>query len=61
MPYELLYPCTIHSIVGVQREVEALFNRYDDYLSGFIDYKDLALVLYGLSPFAISLDKESRY
>mmetsp|Transcript_19802 Transcript_19802/g.19133 ORF Transcript_19802/g.19133 Transcript_19802/m.19133 type:complete len:378 (+) Transcript_19802:117-1250(+) len=51
---------TKFNLVGVQREVEALFNRYDDYLAGFIDYRDLALVLYGLSNGAISLDKESR-
>jgi hypothetical protein len=27
------------NFVGVQREVEALFNRYDDDASGEIDYK----------------------
>lgn len=52
---------TKFNLIGVQREVEALFNRYDDYLTGFLDYKELALVLYGLSPRAVSLDKESRF
>lgn len=51
---------TQFNLVGVQREVEALFNRHDDYLSGNLDYKEFSLVLYGLSTTSISLNKESR-
>ena len=51
---------TKFNLIGVQREVEALFNRYDEYLTGFVDYKELALILYGLSSRSVSLNKESR-
>ena len=57
---EFFQAMTKFNLIGVQREVEALFNRYDDYLTGFLDYKELSLMLYGLSPRSISLDKASR-
>ena len=57
---EFFQAMTKFNLIGVQREVEALFNRYDDSLTGFIDYKEFSLCLYGLSKQSISLDKESR-
>ena len=51
---------TKFNLIGVQREVEALFNRYDEYLTGFVDYKEMALILYGLSSRSVSLNRESR-
>jgi len=36
------------NFVGVQREIEALFNRYDDDASGTIDYKEFAYHLFGV-------------
>jgi hypothetical protein len=57
---EFFQAMTKFNLIGVQREVEALFNRYDSYLTGFLDYKELSLSLYGLSNRSITLDKESR-
>ena len=57
---EFFAAMTKFNLVGVQREIEALFNRYDEYVSGFVDYYEFALRLYGLSPNAITLDKNSR-
>lgn len=57
---EFFQAMTKFNLIGVQREVEALFNRYDSYLTGFLDYKELSLSLYCLSNRSISLDKESR-
>ena len=51
---------TKFNLVGVQREIEALFNRYDEYVSGFVDYYEFSLRLWGLSPNAITLDTASR-
>lgn len=57
---EFFQAMTKFNLIGVQREVEALFNRYDCYLTGLLDYKELSLSLYCLSNRSISLDKESR-
>ena len=36
------------NFVGCQREIEALFNRYDEDASGTIDYKEFSYGLFGL-------------
>lgn len=36
------------NFVGLNREVEALFSRYDDEATGYMDYKMIAFQLYGL-------------
>ena len=57
---EFFAAMTKFNLVGVQREIEALFNRYDEYVSGFVDYHEFSLRLWGLSPNAITLDVNSR-
>lgn len=57
---EFFAAMTKFNLVGVQREIEALFNRHDEYLSGFVDYQEFSLRLWGLSPNAITLDPSSR-
>lgn len=36
------------NFVGVQKEMEALFNRYDEDASGEIDYKEFSYSLFGI-------------
>ena len=57
---EFFAAMTKFNLVGVQREIEALFNRYDEYVSGNVDYKEFSLRLWGLSANAITLDVTSR-
>lgn len=37
------------NFVGVQREMEDLFNKFDEEATGYIDYKVLSFYIFGLS------------
>jgi Ca2+-binding EF-hand superfamily protein len=50
---------TKFNFVGVQREIESLFNRYDEYATGSIDYKDLAKHLWGMGR-GVKLDAAAK-
>lgn len=47
------------NFIGVQREIEGLFNRYDDNGLGYIDYVELSKFLFGLGRY-VALDTGSR-
>ena len=47
------------NFIGVQREIEGLFNRYDDDATGFVNYSNLSRQLFGLGGRVI-LDQLSR-
>jgi cell division septum initiation protein DivIVA len=50
---------TKFNFVGVQREIEELFNRYDEYATGYIDYKDFSKHLWGLGK-SVKLDPVAK-
>jgi len=47
------------NFIGVQRELEALFDRYDDDCSGAIDYQEFSSHLFGLGSH-VPLSSQSR-
>lgn len=47
------------NFIGVQREIEGLFSRYDDDFTGYINYIELSKTLFGYSV-GVVLDKASR-
>lgn len=50
---------TKFNLLGVNREIEELFSRYDENVTGYMDYKQSVLSIYGLSG-APRLDKDQK-